>query len=411
MKKLLYISYCAPYDSVRHAGGKTHNYYLKKIAENKNIDLLLITFVKNDEIDKIDLESYGINHELMYYPRSNKEKILSKIINLESRFNPFNRNGSFVSNFETIAIRKRLTKLKEKGYRPDVILLEWTQILFHLPFIKKCFPNAKVFTIEVDVAFLGKKREAEKETNIFKRLIKHHKTNVQKRLEIEYLNNVDLVFTNNKKDKEILINNHVNTPIDILTPYFDDYRSCVYNPQCKDIVFFGAMDRPENNLSALWFIDKVMPLLSNDYRYVVVGNKPSAELRHRANDRIIITGFVDDIRSYFENSLCFVSSLLLGAGIKVKVIEAMSSGIPIICNDISIEGIQCKDKEDFLLCREIEDYVNAIKDVSRIEYAKKIGNNGKAFIEKNFNYMSDCIKLQQMIIYCDSSSCRVGGDT
>ena len=410
MTKLLYISYCAPYDGVRHAGGKTHNYYLKEIAKNENIDHLLLTFVANDEVNKIDLESYGINHELIYYPRTSKEKIISKIMNFESKFNPFNRNGSFVSNYESIAIRKRLSKLKEKGYRPDVILLEWTQILFHLPFIKKCFPNAKVFTIEEDVAFLGKMREAEKETKIFRRLIKYHKTNVQKKLEIEYLNNVDLVFTTNTKDKDILINNHVNSPIDILTPYFDDYRSCVYNPQGKDIVFFGAMDRPENNLSALWFIDNVMPLLSKDYRYVVVGNKPSAELRHRANDRIIITGFVDDISTYFEKSLCFVSSLLLGAGIKVKVIEAMSSGIPVICNDISIEGIQCKDKEDFILCREIEDYVSAIKDVSRIEYAKKIGNNGKAFIENNFNYMSDCIKLQQMIISYDNCSWKVCGD-
>ena len=63
MTKLLYISYCAPYDGVRHAGGKTHNYYLKEIAKNENIDLLLLTFVANDEVNKIDLESYGINHE------------------------------------------------------------------------------------------------------------------------------------------------------------------------------------------------------------------------------------------------------------------------------------------------------------------------------------------------------------
>lgn len=397
MKKLLYISYCAPYDSVRHAGGKTHNFYLKEIAKNNDIDLTLLTFVMKDEIDKIDLDNYGIKNELIYYPRTLIEKIFSKIINVESKLNPFNRNGSFVSNYEVIKMKEKLNKLKNEGYNPEIILIEWTQILFNLPVIKEYFPEAKVFSIEVDVAFLGKERESLNQKGLAG-LIKRRKASVVKKLEMDYLNMVDYVFTNNEKDKQILVRNNLRTPVDILTPYFDEYSGCKYSPNTKDIVFFGAMDRPENNLSALWFINNVLPKLSNEFRYVVVGNRPTKELQELANDRILVTGFVEDVKPYFEKSLCFVSNLVLGAGIKVKVIEAMSSGIPVICNDISIEGIDCVNNEEFILCHSPEDYVSAIERVSDLLEAKKIGEKGKEYIYKHFNYKSDCVKLQDKIL-------------
>ena len=61
---ILWISACVPYDSVPHAGGKNHNFYLKQIFK-KNHNLELLSFYSSDEKDKIDLDKYGIKNHLI----------------------------------------------------------------------------------------------------------------------------------------------------------------------------------------------------------------------------------------------------------------------------------------------------------------------------------------------------------
>ena len=50
-KNLLWISLCAPYNSVKHAGGKNHNYYIKKVASDDRFDITLVTIVKPEEVN------------------------------------------------------------------------------------------------------------------------------------------------------------------------------------------------------------------------------------------------------------------------------------------------------------------------------------------------------------------------
>lgn len=60
------------------------------------------------------------------------------------------------------------------------------------------------------------------------------------------------------------------------------------------------MSRPENYLSALWFINNVMPLLNDlNIRFIVLGSKPSDELKNIKSDKVIITGFVDNIEAIY----------------------------------------------------------------------------------------------------------------
>lgn len=398
MKKLLYISYCAPYDSVRHAGGKTHNYYLKELSKSFNIKL--VTYVKDDEIDKMDLDKYHIDHNYINYPVTKLQRLWSKIINVESRLNPFNRYGCFVSNYEAIKIKTVLEKLRKEKYIPDVILLEWTQILFLLPIIKKYYPNIPVYEIEVDVAFLGKERIADGKQAGIKKAIAYRKASRVKELELTHLKEVDKVFTNNDKDKQLLISHGIDK-VDVLMPFYDDYSTCQYNPNSKNILFFGAMDRPENWKTAIWFIDNVMPLLDHGFTYTVVGNHPPKELLDKRNARVIITGFVEKVDPYFENSLCLASPLVLGAGVKVKIIEAMTSGIPVVCNRISIEGINAINGIDYIHCEKAEEFAEAINRLAVDKgFAETIGQGGKRVVINNYSYIRDCEKLATII--CDS---------
>ena len=209
------------------------------------------------------------------------------------------------------------------------------------------FPGLKIIASEPDVTFVGYERKSH-----YYKGLKHiawvHKAKWEKKLELNALRCCDLTLPQNPDNCKLLEKEGIDKgKLMWLSPYFTNMSDCIRNSNGRDILFFGAMSRPENYLSAIWFIENVMSALSDiDIRFIVMGDNPPEQLLAYENNRIIITGFVDEPESYFASSLCFVAPLLIGAGIKVKVLEALSSGIPVLTNEIGIEGIPAKNGEE-----------------------------------------------------------------
>ena len=80
--------------------------------------------------------------------------------------------------------------------------------------------------------------------------------------------------------------------------------------------------------------------------------------------------------------MCFVAPLNLGAGIKVKVIEAMYTGITVLTNKIGIEGINAEAGVDYYHCENAEEYAETIRKIYNDELPMI---NGKKVIEKDFS--------------------------
>lgn len=116
------------------------------------------------------------------------------------------------------------------------------------------------------------------------------------------------------------------------------------------------------------------------------GRKPDKSLFEIKDKRVKVLGFVDDISDLLSNSLCLVAPLLLGAGIKIKILEAMSAGLPVLTNEIGIEGIPAIDGEEFLFCKNPDDYLDNInKLVANTKLVQYLGDNSKIFINNKFN--------------------------
>ena len=284
-------------------------------------------------------------------------------------------------------LMKRLNQLKESGYSPDVVVMEWTDIVLLVSKIQKLFPNAKYVASEHDVSFLGARRRYEIAQGQ-KRKKLQLKYELLKKQELEALHCCNLVVPHNEKDKQLLLDHGIpSEKIFTLTAYYHSMCDISRREINNDILFWGAMYREENYGAVLWFIEHVMPLLGDtDVRFVVAGNRPPEMLKKKANDRIIITGFVEDVMPYFAHSLCFVAPLKLGAGIKVKILEAMSAGIPILTNDIGIEGVPATHGVEYFHCTTPEDYANTIRamlaqnpDVAKMEAAQRM------LIDKHFD--------------------------
>lgn len=380
--KLLWISQYTPYVSKSHAGGKTFSYYYDYFANCGDFDVTLISICAKKDVSKAKQVIKERNF-LVYTQDGFKEKI-KKLSNIEYKINLFNKHAGLVSNYYAKKIINNLKELKKENYSPKIIILEWTQMVVFAQEVKKLFPNAKLVASEHDVTFVGYERRAEFYKG-FKKLIWRIRSKNEKKIEIKSLKKCDLILPQNSDNIGILKKEGIEeTKLMWLIPYFDNLSSVKREPQKKDILFYGAMARKENSLSAIWFIDNVLPLIKDmNIRFVILGSNPPENLKSKESKRVHITGFVDTIDPYFSSSMCFVAPLLLGAGIKVKIIEALSSGIPVLTNDIGIEGIHAKDKKDYFHCVSKEDYANAIKTIYNSDKIDVV--SGREFIINNYS--------------------------
>jgi glycosyltransferase involved in cell wall biosynthesis len=183
----------------------------------------------------------------------------------------------------------------------------------------------------------------------------------------------------------------------MIAPYFMNFTNVKYQPEGKNILFFGAMNRPENYLSAIWFIENVIPLISDrQMRFVIAGGNPHPKLHAYASERVQVLGYVEDMAPLFSKALCFCAPLILGAGIKVKVIEAMSAGLPTLTNSIGIEGIPAKNGIDYIHCETADDYAKNIEMLMDHKFdVLSLSCNSKALIQNHFNIESSYLSLQR----------------
>ncbi len=400
--KILVISWRMPWDTAGTGGQKTHNYYLKKLAEQYKEELLLLSFIEDYNLGKCDLDQYGISHRLVVIKKDFLNMGIRYIHNISSNFNINNKYGGIVPEWYLHRGISEARKIKKDGFLPDIIILEWTQMLFLERHLRKIFPEAKIVASEHDVSYLSYSRKKEKASSSIGKRIATIKFNNLFKSELKTLQNVDLVFTHNVKDRDLLINDGISPEkVDWIVPYYmETDEKFQYKPDHRDIIFYGAMGREENYSSAIWFIENVMDKLENEsIRFIVMGGNPAEELRKYESERVIITGFVDDIYSYFRNALCLVAPLLLGGGIKIKVLEGLAYGVPVLTNHIGIEGIPGVNRKNYIHCETADDYVIAINDMlSGIIPVGRLCKEEICLIRENFDKEKSFCNYNQRLI-------------
>jgi glycosyltransferase involved in cell wall biosynthesis len=387
--KLLICSPFAPHDSISHAGGQIHNYYVKRIKKETQIDMHIVTFAYREELPYIDLDQYDISYSIIIYNNFNIfQKIIKKIIYILYNISHIFSYHDFFSLFNKYLLLKELKKLKNTGYEPDIIELNWTQIVLYLSAIKKIFPKAKYYAVEHDVAFQTYERNYLLTTNPHQRKKEEQRYLFFKNEELEILKNFDIIFVLNKKDYKLLTNNGIKeSMIKVIIPYFKIVSFPISTRKKNEILFYGAMSRKENYLSAIWFIENVFPLLNNEFIFVILGSNPHRDLLKYNNQRIIITGYQADIQPYFERALCMVAPLERGAGIKIKVLEALSAGIPVLGTEVASEGINVTNGINFLDCKTPLDYCeNIIKLYDDTNLRTSMSITSKKFIQDNYDF-------------------------
>ncbi len=131
------------------------------------------------------------------------------------------------------------------------------------------------------------------------------------------------------------------------------------------LVFSGKMDYRPNVDAVLWFADEVWPQIlaaRPSTTWAIVGQKPHARLeRLRDVPGITVTGWVADVRPYLAGARVFIMPFRVGSGTRLKLIEAMAAGKPIVSTRVGAEGFPVVDGREIVLADTAEAMGTAVR--------------------------------------------------
>jgi polysaccharide biosynthesis protein PslH len=119
----------------------------------------------------------------------------------------------------------------------------------------------------------------------------------------------------------------------------------------QTILFVGSMDYHANIDAVTWFSRVAWPEIARRYpdiHFMIVGRDPASDVRALASDRIHVTGTVEDVRPFYASALAVVVPLRSGSGTRLKILEAMAAGVPVVSTRLGAEGIEAEDNVHLL---------------------------------------------------------------
>jgi len=159
--------------------------------------------------------------------------------------------------------------------------------------------------------------------------------------------------------------------------------------QAKDknyeLVFVGNMGYLPNVEAAEFLAKEIMPKLSNEIKLIIAGARPDYRVKILASDRIVVTGWMEDIREAYATSKIFIAPIWSGTGQQNKILEAMAMGLPCITTGVVNNAILANPEQEILLAETANDFVHQINVLlANPDKIKDIGHNASIFVKQNY---------------------------
>ena len=380
-KKLLFISARFPYPL--HKGDQLVLYNNIRLM-HKNYEITLITMYDED-YELINLKKLT---------RYCKKIVTIKRLKIESYFNmllaPFFQIPFQVAYYKSKNFRKAIDELL-KSKRFDIIHVYSIRIAGYLKDLK----SFKVLSL-IDSVALNLSRRVVKEIGI-KKLMFRYEAFLIKKYEKNMVCNYDKTIVVSKIDK-----NYINIDdIDVI-PIGIDTKKIKNDRISNKIIFSGNMGYFPNENAVNWFLSNCFKKIKNcvpNVEFIVAGKNPSKKIKKLHNGKnIFIKGFVLSMTDALRHSSISIAPMQAGSGMQIKVLEAMSIGLPIVATDYGKGDISVEHKKNIVIANDPIEFADEC--VKLLKYKKNrdfIRKNAYEFIKLNHSWK--IIKDKYLSIY------------
>lgn len=167
------------------------------------------------------------------------------------------------------------------------------------------------------------------------------------------------------------------------------------------LVFTGAMDYWPNIDAVIWFTGDILPKLLVEHpsiRFYIVGRSPTEEVLALANNKVVVTGTVPDVRPYLQHATLVVAPLRVARGLQNKILEAMAMARPVIAARSCVEALDVRAGAEIFSAESADDFVTQIIALLRTpERLASVGTAGRCRVLKTYSWDAHLAVIDQYL--------------
>lgn len=360
---------------------------IKQLSKNNEIVLFAVNDGVVGEKDIEELKKYCVSISVVTIP---KRTIFFNLIRAFFNGLPFQ-----VGYFYFEKAQEKVDQLIEK-HKPDHI---YCQLVRTVEYVKKCTSVPKTLDY-MDVFSKGIERRMSTESFLLKPIFALE----YKRL-LKYEHDVFPYFTHktiiSEQDKNLIDHPQNNEIVVVPNGVDTDFFMPITIDKEFDVLFNGNMNYPPNVESAEFLINKIMPFVwekKPNVRVLISGSSPNKKVLALQSDKVVVSGWIEDIRESFAKSKMLVAPMQISIGLQNKLLEAMAMQVPCITSTLANNALGAKHNDQILVADEPEQYAQFIIDlIEDSSKAKGLAENAYQYVINNYNWESTTKALEGLL--------------
>lgn len=169
-----------------------------------------------------------------------------------------------------------------------------------------------------------------------------------------------------------------------------------------DLLFNGNMNYPPNVESVQYLVNKILPEVWKHLphvRLLISGANPNHKVMELKSDKVVISGWMNDIRENFAKSRILVAPMQISIGLQNKLLEAMAMKIPCVTSTLANNALGAIPGEQIMVADQPEQYaqfiVQLLNDQALLD---RIAENGYQYVMNNFNWKQTTLLLEKLFL-------------
>jgi glycosyltransferase involved in cell wall biosynthesis len=378
-------------------GGCKAMYAITKGLLQNNIDVKVLT---------MSTYKHPFNPDIIPIDFKNKTQIEAvdtdiKIKLKDAFFNLFSDKSYNIERFINKEFEKKLIKILQQTKFTSIIL-EGLYVTHYIDTIRK-HSDAKIIYREHNIEHLLWQRKAKAENNPVKKSYLRLLTGRLKKYESKAINLTDGIAAITPTDAKILKRIAPEIPVEFIPFGIDMPEQTVINkPNFNALRLFhiGAMDWFPNKEGIDWFLNTTWPKVHIKFPNITLhlaGRSMSENLLQLNKKGVKIYGEVDDAFAFMQSNDIMIAPLFLGSGMRIKIIEAMALGKPVITTKIGAEGILYKNEDNICIAENPDDFLKYVQKLQQPVFYETIRNNAQELIKSTYSIYEISNKLLNFI--------------
>lgn len=291
-------------------------------------------------------------------------------------------------------LKKLGVRVLHQGVASTLREQHFEAVLFEFYYVARDFiddvrihqPEARLIVDSVDVAFhrlFSKAKVTESRVDYGNAL----------RVKIEELavyQAADIVITVTREDADILLGEIPSISTVTIPNIHTLHGRVTRTPENGNrLVFVGSFTHEPNVDAMRYFCDDILPIIADavpEVRLRIIGNAPPLEITRLTSERVEVLGYVPETKPYLETCAVSIAPLRFGAGMKGKIGEAMSFGLPVVTTSVGVEGFGLTPGRDVLVGDTPSLFAQAVVNLLRDEALwERLSVAGYEFIRDHYS--------------------------